>query len=209
MDIGLVNSVSSTSEVKSVKNTAYTQDNQQKIDYSNYSITDLRKVSYEEAKSNYDAIMNRSLELSTDDKSVKESAGLIAQLEATKVSDNNTFNKSLYGALQNIEDGGAANYAKDEIMQNLKDYANGIQDVKPSFMVSNDQIHSDKDLTRSQINSIDFSDFISKMVSGFSSQLSDASKAQDEVKKQYQNIVDSYSTLQKSYENEVRKPYYA
>jgi hypothetical protein len=27
--------------------------------------------------------------------------------------------------------------------------------------------------------------------------------------KQYQNIVDSYSTLQKSYENEVRKPYYA
>ena len=76
-------------------------------------------------------------------------------------------------------------------------------------MVSNDKIHSDKELTRSQINSIDFSDFISKMVSGFSSQLSDASKAQDEVKKQYQNIVDSYSTLQKSYENEVRKQYYA
>ena len=209
MDIGLINSATSTSEVKSVKNTAYTQDNQQKVDYSNYSIADLRKIPYEEAKVNFDAIMNRASELSIDDKSVKESAGVIAQLESTRVSDNNTFNKSLYGALQNIEDGGAANYAKDEIMQNLKDYANGIQDVKPSFMVSNDQIHSDKDLTRSQINSIDFSDFISKMVSGFSSQLSDASKAQDEVKKQYQNIVDSYSTLQKSYENEVRKPYYA
>ena len=122
------------------------------------------------------------------DKSVKESAGVIAQLESTRVSDNDSFNKSLYKSVQNIEDGGAAWYAKDEIMQNLKDYASGIQDVKPSWMVSNDKIHSDKELTRSQINSIDFSDFISKMVSGFSSQLSDASKAQDEVKKQYQNI---------------------
>lgn len=209
MDIGLINSATSTSEVKSVKNTAYTQDNQQKVDYSNYSIADLRKIPYEEAKVNFDAIMNRASELSIDDKSVKESAGVIAQLESTRVSDNNTFNKSLYESVQNIEDGGAAWYAKDEIMQNLKDYANGIQDVKPSFMVSNDQIHSDKELTRSQINSIDFSDFISKMVSGFSSQLADAPKNDDTLKKQYQNIVDSYSTLQKSYENEVRKPYYA
>jgi hypothetical protein len=208
MDIGLVNSVNSTSEVKSVKNTAYTQDSQQKVDYSNYSIADLRKIPYEEAKSNYDAIMNRSLALDTGDSSAKALGDLTAQLAATKVTDNDSFGKSLYGALQNIQDGAATN-AFFEVMQNLKDYANGIQDVKPSFMVSNDQIHSDKELTRSQINSIDFSAFISKMVSGFSSQLSDASKAQDEVKKQYQNIVDSYSTLQKSYENEVRKPYYA
>ena len=208
MDIGLVNSVNSTSEVKSVKNTAYTQDSQQKVDYSNYSIADLRKIPYEEAKSNYDAIMNRSLALDTGDSSAKALGDLTAQLAATKVTDNDSFGKSLYGALQNIQDGAATN-AFFEVMQNLKDYASGIQDVKPSWMVSNDKIHSDKELTRSQINSIDFSDFISKMVSGFSSQLSDASKAQDEVKKQYQNIVDSYSTLQKSYENEVRKPYYA
>ena len=208
MDIGLVNSVNSTSEVKSVKNTAYTQDSQQKVDYSNYSIADLRKIPYEEAKSNYDAIMNRSLALDTGDSSAKALGDLTAQLAATKVTDNDSFGKSLYGALQNIQDGAATN-AFFEVMQNLKDYASGIQDVKPSWMVSNDQIHSEKDLTRSQINSIDFSDFISKMVSGFSSQLSDASKVQDEVKKQYQNIVDSYSTLQKSYENEVRKPYYA
>ena len=208
MDIGLVNSVSSTSEVKSVKNTAYTQDSQQKVDYSNYSIADLRKIPYEEAKANRDAIVNRSLELDTGDSSAKALGDLTAQLAATKVTDNDSFGKSLYGALQNIQDGAATN-AFFEVMQNLKDYASGIQDVKPSWMVSNDQIHSEKDLTRSQINSIDFSDFISKMVSGFSSQLSDASKVQDEVKKQYQNIVDSYSTFQKSYENEVRKPYYA
>ena len=209
MDIGLVNSVNSTSEVKSVKNTAYTQDSQQKVDYSNYSIADLRKIPYEEAKGNFDAIMNRASELSVDDKSVKESAGVIAQLESTRVSDNNTFNKSLYESVQNIQDGGAALYAKFEIMENLKDYASGTQDVKPSWMITEGTDSTEKELTRSQINSIDFSDFISKMLSGFSSQLSDASKAQDEVKKQYQNIVDSYSTLQKSYENEVRKPYYA
>ena len=152
--------------------------------------------------------MNRSLALDTGDSSAKALGDLTAQLAATKVTDNDSFGKSLYGALQNIQDGAATN-AFFEVMENLKDYASGIQDVKPSWMVSNDQIHSEKDLTRSQINSIDFSDFISKMVSGFSSQLSDASKAQDEVKKQYKNIVDSYSTLQKSYENEVRKPYYA
>ena len=207
MDIGFINSVSSTSEVKSVKNTAYTQDSQQKVDYSNYSIADLRKIPYEEAKSNYDAIMNRSLALDTGDSSAKALGDLTAQLAATKVTDNDSFGKSLYGALQNIQDGAATN-AFFEVMQNLKDYASGIQDVKPSFMVSNDKIHSDKELTRSQINSIDFSDFISKMVSGFSSQLSDAPKNDDVLKKQYQNIVDSYTTLQKSYESEVRKPYY-
>jgi len=209
MDIGLVNNVTSTSEVKSVKNTAYTQDNQQKVDYSNYSMADLRKIPYEEAKGNFDAIMNRASELSIDDKSVKESAGVIAQLESTRVSDNNTFNKSLYESVQNIQDGGAALYAKFEIMENLKDYASGTPDVKPSWMITEGTDSTEKELTRSQINSIDFSDFISKMVSGFSSQLANAPKNDDVLKKQYQNIVDSYSTLQKSYENEVRKPYYA
>ncbi|MCT7557621.1 hypothetical protein [Aliarcobacter butzleri] len=208
MDIGLVSSVNSTSEVKSVKNTAYSQQTS-KVDYSNYSIADLRKVSYEEAKGNFDAIMNRASELSIDDKSVKESAGVIAQLESTRVSDNNTFNKSLYESVQNIEDGGAAWYANFEIMENLKEYASGTQDVKPSWMITEGTASTEKKLTKSQINSIDFSDFISKMVSGFSSQLADAPKNDDTLKKQYQNIVDSYSTLQKSYENEVRKPYYA
>ncbi len=209
MDIGLVNSISSTSEVKSVKNTAYTQDNQQKVEYSNYSMADLRKIPYEEAKGNFDAIMNRASELSIDDKSGKESAGVIAQLESTRVSDNNTFNKSLYESVQNIQDGGAALYAKFEIMENLKDYASGTPDVKPSWMITEGTASTEKELTKSQINSIDFSDFISKMVSGFSSQLANTPKNDDVLKKQYQNIVDSYSTLQKSYENEVRKPYYA
>ncbi len=209
MDIGLVNSVSSTSEVKSVKNTAYTQDSQQKVDYSNYSIADLRKIPYEEAKANRDVILNRVSELATDDKSVKESAGVTAQLAATQATDNNSFNKSLYGTLQNIQDGGAATVAQLEVMQNLREYASGTQDVKPSWMITEGSASTYKEPTRSQINSIDFSAFISKMVSGFSSQLADAPKNDDTLKKQYQNIVDSYSTLQKSYENEVRKPYYA
>ncbi len=203
MDIGLVNSVSSTSEVKSVKNTAYTQETP-RVDYSNYSIADLRKVPYEEAKANYDAIMNRSLELDTGEASEKELSGLSAQLFATKVTENDNFKKGLYNTLQNIENGPDAFVAYGEVMQNLKEYASGVQDIKPSFMV-NDNSTTYKEPTRTQINSIDFSDFISKMISKFS----DSSNTQGEVKKQYQNIADAYSTLQKSYENEVRKPYYA
>ncbi len=204
MDIGLVNSVTSTSEVKSVKNTAYTQDSQQKVDYSNYSIADLRKIPYEEAKANYEAIMNRSLELDTGEASEKELSGLSAQLFATKVSDNGSFGKSFYNTLQNIENGPDAFVAYGEVMQNLKEYTSGVQDIKPSFMV-NDNFTTYKEPTRSQINSIDFSDFISKMIN----EVFDSSNARGEVKKQYQNIADAYTNLQKSYESEVRKPYYA
>ena len=203
MDIGLVNSVSSTSEVKSVKNTAYSQQTS-KVDYSNYSIADLRKIPYEEAKTNYDAIMNRSLELDTGEASAKELSGLSAQLFATKVTENDNFKQSLYNTLQNIENGPDAFVAYGEVMQNLKEYASGIQDIKPSFMV-NDNFTTYKEPTKTQINSIDFSDFISKMIN----EVFDSSNTQGEVKKQYQNIADAYSTLQKSYENEVRKPYYA
>jgi hypothetical protein len=203
MNIGLVNSVSSTSEVKSVKNTAYSQQTS-KVDYSNYSIADLRKIPYEEAKVNFDAIMNRSLELDTGEASAKELSGLSAQLFATKVTENDNFKKSLYNTLQNIENGPDAFVAYGEVMQNLKEYASGIQDIKPSFMV-NDNFTTYKEPTRTQINSIDFSDFISKMIN----EVFDSSNAKGEVKKQYQNIADAYITLQKSYENEVRKPYYA
>jgi hypothetical protein len=162
MNIGLVNSVSSTSEVKSVKNTAYSQQTS-KVDYSNYSIADLRKIPYEEAKVNFDAIMNRSLELDTGEASAKELSGLSAQLFATKVTENDNFKKSLYNTLQNIENGPDAFVAYGEVMQNLKEYASGIQDIKPSFMV-NDNFTTYKEPTRTQINSIDFSDFISKMI---------------------------------------------
>lgn len=39
-----------------------------------------------------------------------------------------------------------------------------------------------KDLTKAQINSIDFSDFISTMLTSFKEDLNNASKAQDSVK---------------------------
>ena len=58
MDIGLVNSISSTSEVKSVKNTAYSQQTS-KVDYSNYTPSQIKEIPYEEAKANYDEIKAR------------------------------------------------------------------------------------------------------------------------------------------------------
>lgn len=210
MDIGLVNSVGSTNEVSGVKNTGYNQE-VKKPDYSKYSISDLRKIPFEEAKANFDAIEQRSIELSNKGLSKSEEieiAGFHAQQMALKSSDNNSFNKGFYESLQNIEHGGSTLMMYMETMQNLKDYYYG-KDVKASFEVSNDPIHTDKDITKAQINSIDFNDFISKMVSGFKQELNSASKAQDEVKKQYQNIVDSYDILQKSYDKAMRTPYYA
>ena len=89
-------------------------------------------------------------------------------------------------------------------MQNLKEYASGVQDIKPSFMVNDNSTNTYKEPTKSQINSIDFSDFISKMVN----EVFDSTNTKSEVKKQYQNIADAYTNLQKSYESEIRKPYY-
>ena len=92
-----------------------------------------------------------------------------------------------------------------EIQTNLKDYYYG-KDVNASFVVSNNPIHTDKNLTTSQINSINIEDFLSKMVSAFSENYENAPIV---VKEQYKQIVDGYSLFQKNYNQAVREPYYA
>jgi len=211
MDIGLVNSVSSTSEVKSVKNTAYSQDNQQKVDYSSYSMSDLIKIPYEEAKANNGQIKERKEELiqnGLSDEERKESAKLFVQTAAINYSANDNFNKGFYETLQNSDNPEDAVIMSFEIKTNLSDYYYG-KDVSASFVVSNDEIHANKDLTKGQINSIDFNDFVSTMLKNFKEDLNNASTAQDSVKEQYKQIIDGYNSLQKNYDQEVRKPYYA
>ena len=125
-----------------------------------------------------------------------------------KVPLNGTLWEILYNSnlqwSQNIENCPDAFVAYGEVMQNLKEYASGVQDIKPSFMVNDNSTNTYKEPTKSQINSIDFSDFISKMVN----EVFDSTNTKSEVKKQYQNIADAYTNLQKSYESEIRKPYY-
>ena len=207
MDIGLVNSVSSTFEAKSVKNTAYSQQTS-KVDYSNYSPSQIKEIPYEEAKANYDEISKRLADLGNQVLSFDESNKHIdasTQLRRVKLSDNDKLNKAVYETLRAIKDPIESITVSSEIQTNLQDYYYG-KDVNASFVVSNDPIHTDKNLTTAQINSINVEDFTSKMVSAFSE---DYANAPLFVKEQYKQIVDGYSLFQKNYNQAVREPYYA
>ena len=207
MNIGLVNSISSTSEVKSVKNTAYSQQTS-KVDYSNYTPSQIKEIPYEEAKANYDEISKRindidDQKLSFDESNMK--SNVFFQLSKVKLSDNDKLNKAVYETMRAIKDPLKSMVVGDEINVNLKDYYYG-KDVNASFVVSNNPIHTDKNLTTAQLNSINVEDFLSKMVSAFSE---DYENAPLFVKEQYKQIVDGYSLFQKNYNQAVREPYYA
>ena len=207
MDIGLVNSVSSTSEVKSVKNTAYSQQTS-KVDYSNYTPSQIKEIPYEEAKANYDEISKRindidDQKLSFDESNMK--SNVFFQLTRVKLSDNDKLNKAVYETLRAIKDPLKSMVVDSEIQTNLQDYYYG-KDVNASFVVSNNPIHTDKNLTTAQLNSINVEDFLSKMVSAFSE---DYENAPLNIKEQYKQIVDGYSLFQKNYNQAVREPYYA
>jgi len=207
MDIGLVNSVNSTSEVKSVKNTAYSQQTS-KVDYSNYTPSQIKEIPYEEAKANYDEISKRindidEQKLSFDEGNVR--SNVLFQLAKVKLSDNDKLNKAVYETMRAIKDPVESMIVGDEINTNLKDYYYG-KDVNASFVVSNNPIHTDKNLTTAQINSINVEDFTSKMLDTFSKEYANTVGV---VKEQYKQIVDGYSLFQKNYNQAVREPYYA
>lgn len=210
MDIGVINSVSSTAEVKSVKNSGYEQETS-KVDYSHYSMSDLIKIPYEEAKANNEQIKERKEELiqnGLSEEERKESAKLFVQAATINYSSNDNFNKGFYETLQNSDKPEDAVIMSFEIKTNLSDYYYG-KDTNASFVVSNDEIHSNKDLTKAQINSIDFSDFVSTILTNFKEDLNNASKAQDSIKEQYQLLINSYSSFHDSYINSMKEPYYA
>src|SRR6218665_3847323 len=159
MDIGLVNSVGSTSEVKNVKNTAYSQQTS-KVDYSNYTPSQIKEIPYEEAKANYDEISKRIADLGNQVLSFDESNKHIdasIQLRKVKMSDNDKLNKAVYETLRAIKDPLKSSEIDSEIQTNLQDYYYG-KDVNASFVVSNNPIHTDKNLTTAQLNSINVED---------------------------------------------------
>ena len=200
--------LSAISEVQSVKNTAYSQQTS-KVDYSNYTPSQIKEIPYEEAKANYDAINQRINDLgmkvfSFDEGNVYRDA--CTQLCSVKLSDNDKINKAVYETMRAIKDSFESVMMGDEINANLKDYYYG-KDVNASFVVSsNNDIHAHENLTTSQINSINVEDFLSKMVSAFSE---DYENAPLNIKEQYKQIVDGYSLFQKNYNQAVREPYYA
>ena len=203
MDIGLVNSISSTSEVKSVKNTAYSQQTS-KVDYSNYTPSQIKEIPYEEAKANYDEIKARIDDLGKQVLSSEEGnkhINNVFQLSKVKLSDNDKLNKAVYETMRAIKDSFESVMMGDEINVNLKDYYYG-KDVNASFVVSNNPIHTDKNLTKSELNSINVEDFLSKMISAFSEDYANTSGV---VKQQYKEIVNGYNLFQKNYNTEKEK----
>lgn len=207
MQIGTnyTNTVSQTSKVN--QTSPYAQ-NKNKIDYSNYSAKDIRNISYEEAKTNYSQIKERlenlgKENLSNEDR--KEFLVATLQLEKTNLSDNDKLNKALYQTMSDEDNSANALMMDSEIMTNLQDFYYG-KPINASFVVSNNEIHSSENLTKSQLNSINFDEFISKMLQVFSEDLSQTTGS---IKEQYNQIINGYKSFQGNYEKSVKEPYYA
>ena len=200
--------LSEINEVQSVKNTAYSQQTS-KIDYSNYTPSQIKEIPYEEAKANYDEIFKRINDIDEQKLSFDEGnmrINVLFQLSEVKLSDNDKLNKAVYETMRAIKDPIESVTVGDEIRTNLQDYYYG-KPINASFVVSsNNDIHAHENLTTSQINSINVEDFLSKMVSAFSE---DYENAPLFVKKQYKQIVDGYNLFQKNFNQAVREPYYA
>ncbi|QKF68010.1 hypothetical protein AVENP_2506 [Arcobacter venerupis] len=199
--------LSAINEVQSVKNTTYSQETT-KIDYSNYTPAQMKEIPYEEAKANYDAINQRINDLGMKVFSFDEGmvySDVCTQLCSVNLSDNDKLNKAVYETLRAIKDPVESITVSSEIHTNLQDYYYG-KAINASFVVSNNQIHTDKNLTKSQLNSINVEDFLSKMVVAFSE---DYANAPMSVKNQYKQIVDGYSLFQQNYNQSKKESYYA
>lgn len=195
-------------EAQSVKNSAYSKETT-KVDYSNYSIYQIKEIPYEEAKVNYDAIKQRISEFRKEKElSFYEDnivSDIATQIEKAKKSDNDKLNEAMYETLRAIKDPVESMTIASEMQTNLQDYYYG-KPVNASFVVSNNDIHAHEILTRAQLNSINVEDFLSKMVGEFSE---DYENAPMYVKNQYKQIVDGYNLFQQNYNQTKKESYYA
>ena len=192
------------SEVSKVNKTSIYKQEEKKVDYSNYTIEQMRKLPYEEVKKNHSDIVKAMESMPNEEINKPEWDALLFQIGNVKRSDNDQFNKALFNSYKNFDDA-SGGILSVEIQTNLQDYYHG-KSINASFVASNDEIHTSKNLTKSQINSIDFNDFISKMISTFTE---DLNESKGSVKDQYSNIVTFYNSLQDNYNKTVREHYYA
>ena len=96
-----------------------------------------------------------------------------------------------------------------DLQMTMSDYAIG-KDIHPTTMVGNDTngnpIHSDKIVTKQQLKSIDFDEFLSKALSAFTKGMNETS---GEVGDNYKRLVNNYSLLQENYNQVKSEPIYA
>ncbi len=207
MEIGTnySNSISSTSRVNKVVDYEKASD----ISYNDYSLSELRNIPYEEAKLNLESIRKRISELNetTTGEERDNYVATISQFAAVTMSDNNPANKAIYDLKQNMKNPLDTIDFDFDLQINMQDYYYG-KDMHASFIKGNgtEELHVNKPLTKAQINSIDFNDFVSKMLKTFTE---DIEKAPQSAKEQYQRLINTYNNLEINYKQAVREPYYA
>jgi hypothetical protein len=192
-------------------NTSNTKINNNK-DYLNMKFEDIKKLSYDEVKSNLttikENIQNKLSSNLSDKDALAISSYSLTQLGYVDYAKNTTYNKAMFNTMNSIDDPFQAIVFSSEIASNLTDYANN-KNIEASFVVESqgEDFHSKSNLTQKQLNNINFDSFISKMLKTFTQDLQNSTNGK--TKEQYQAIVDGYSLLQQNYNQAKSEPIYA
>jgi len=181
------------------------------IDYSNYSVSEIRDISYSEAKENYDQIEDRLHDLSKNNISEYENGqggAAFFQLHAVNYSNNEKLNEAKYETMRNMEEEADVIHFSIELQTNLEDYYYG-KETTASFQINgtDGSNHAHKELNSTQLSNINMDDFIDKMLETFIEDYNSAKSGT--IKEQYKGIVDGYSSFKENYDKAVTEPYYA
>jgi len=202
--------ISSTSSIYQVTNqSSYSKNTDTDKNYLTMSLDDIKDLPYNEVKSNLEDI-SKNLN-NKSEKNAKDSLEIFAvkaKIHTIDGSNNQQYNQALFNTLGEIDDPFSIIIFQKDIQNNLGDYHDN-KNIKASFVVESntENYRSDNNLTKKQISNIDMGNFISKMLTTFTEDLSEAKG--DKIKKQYQDIVDGYGLLQKYYNQAIKEPLYA
>ncbi|WP_321469446.1 hypothetical protein [Halarcobacter sp.] len=136
-DVNKANEVEKSDEIKENEQSQTTKEAESNTnventipDYSSYTTAQLRKISFEEAKENYDElikILEKGLKnisnLNKDDQD--NLLAFKSQLEKVNYTDNEELNKTMYDKLQDIEDSKVAVWSNLVIDENIENLQNG------------------------------------------------------------------------------------
>jgi len=210
IEANYIKEVSKVSKTNAVFAYSQTEEKSQ-IDYSNYSPSEIRDISYDEAKENYEQIKERVDDLGKEDLSESEKNELFGvhfQLGKVNQSNNEKLNEATYETMRNLENPNDVSVFSLKLQTNLEDYYYG-KETTASFQINGTDglNHVHKELNSTQLSNINVDDFIDKMLATFTDDY--ASAKSGTIKEQYKGIVDEYSSFKENYDKAVTEPYYA
>ena len=177
------------------------------VDYSNYSISEILDIPYEEAKENYEQVMEKVADLQEKFAGSDELSKSMFQFAKVNFSDNDKLNEALYETMRSFDNPIDAVLFEFEMTINMKDYYYE-KETTASFQMNEDgSNHAHKELNSTQLSNINMDDFIDKMLATFTEDY--ASAKSGTIKEQYKGIVDGYRSFKENYDKAVTEPYYA